>query len=129
MRMEAESRGMVEILTSQASGLSKVVSAAGGNPNDAIRLMIADKLEDIVRVQVEAIKNLKIDKVTVWDSNGGSGTAGTTATANYHSGIMKSSPPMSEMFNMTGKDLPEYLGKNKEAVAQATEIDPATLEA
>ena len=129
MRMEAEARGMEEILTRQATGLSKVVSAAGGNPNDAIRLMIADKLEDIVRVQVEAIKNLKIDKVTVWDSNGGSGTEGKTATANFLSGIMKSIPPMNEMFNMAGMDLPEYLGKNKEAVAQATEIDPATLEA
>ena len=57
-KMEAEARGMEEILTRQAIGLAKVVEAAGGNPNDAIRLMIADKLEDIVRVQVEAIKNL-----------------------------------------------------------------------
>ena len=119
-KMEAEARGMEEILTRQAVGLAKVVEAAGGNPNDAIRLMIADKLEDIIRVQVEAIKNLKIDKVTVWDSNGGSGTDGKTATANFLSGIMKSIPPMNEMFNMAGMDLPEYLGKNKAtAVAEA----------
>jgi flotillin len=117
MKMEAEARGMEEILTRQATGLSKVVAAAGGNPNDAIRLMIADKLEDIVRVQVEAIKNLKIDKVTVWDSNGGSGTDGKTATANFLSGIMKSIPPMNEMFDMAGMDLPEYLGKTKAATA------------
>ncbi|MBN1774849.1 MAG: flotillin family protein [Clostridiales bacterium] len=121
MRMEAEARGMEEILTRQATGLSKVVSAAGGNPNDAIRLMIADKLEDIVRVQVEAIKNLKIDKVTVWDSNGGSGTDGKTATANFLSGIMKSIPPMNEMFDMAGMDLPEYLGKTKTASAVQAE--------
>ncbi len=112
-KMEAEARGMEEILTRQAVGFSKVVEAAGGNPNDAIRLMIADKLEDIVRVQVEAIKNLKIDKVTVWDSNGGSGTDGKTATANFLSGIMKSIPPMNEMFDMAGMELPEYLGKTK----------------
>lgn len=112
-KMEAEARGMEEILTKQAAGFERVVGAAGGNPSDAIRLIIADKLEDIVRIQVEAIKNIKIDKVTVWDSNGGAGKDGKTATANFLSGIMKSIPPMNEMFDMAGMELPEYLGKNK----------------
>ena len=112
-KMEAEARGMEEILTKQAAGFEKVVGAAGGNPSDAIRLIIADKLEEIVRIQVEAIKNIKIDKVTVWDSNGGAGKDGKTATANFLSGIMKSIPPMNEMFDMAGMELPEYLGKNK----------------
>jgi flotillin len=38
---------------------------------------------------------------------------------------MKSVPPMSDLFNMAGLNLPEYLGKKKEAdapVAQAEEI-------
>jgi flotillin len=112
-KMEAEARGMEEILTKQAAGFERVVGAAGGNPSDAIRLIIADKLEEIVRIQVEAIKNIKIDKVTVWDSNGGAGKDGKTATANFLSGIMKSIPPMNEMFDMAGMELPEYLGKNK----------------
>lgn len=112
-KMEAEARGMEEILTKQAAGFEKVVGSAGGNPSDAIRLIIADKLEEIVRIQVEAIKNIKIDKVTVWDSNGGAGKDGKTATANFLSGIMKSIPPMNEMFDMAGMELPEYLGKNK----------------
>ncbi len=34
---------------------------------------MVEKTEGIVAKQVEAIKNLKIDKVTVWDSGGGEG--------------------------------------------------------
>ena len=111
-KMEAEARGIQEILTRQATGLSDVVKAAGDDADDAIRLMIADKLEDLVKVQVEAIKNLKIDKVTVWDSMSGKENASTTA--GFLSGLLKSIPPMNEMFNMAGMNLPDYLGKNKD---------------
>ena len=108
-KMEAEARGVQEMLTKQASGLSQIVAAAGGNANDAMKLMIADKLEELVKTQVEAIQNLKIDKVTVWDSLGGKD--GTSNTANFVSSIMKSIPPMSELFEMAGMELPEFLGK------------------
>lgn len=108
-KMEAEARGVQEMLTKQASGLSQIVAAAGGNANDAMRLMIADKLEELVKTQVEAIQNLKIDKVTVWDSLGGKD--GTSSTANFVSSIMKSIPPMNELFEMAGMELPEFLGK------------------
>ncbi|NLW89873.1 MAG: flotillin family protein [Clostridiaceae bacterium] len=129
-KMEAEARGLEEILTKQAIGFAKVVEAAGGNPSDAIRLIIADKLEDIVRVQVEAIKNLKIDKITVWDSNGGTAKDGKTATANFLSGIMKSIPPMNEMFDMAGMELPDYLGKNKAVFVKPDEVEvPETIPA
>ncbi len=110
-KMEAEARGMQEILTKQAEGFEKIVAAAGGNAADAMRLMIADKLEELVKVQVEAVKNLKIDKVTVWD--GMNGKDGTPATANFLSGMLKSIPPMNEMFDMAGLDLPEFLAKKQ----------------
>ena len=42
---------------------------------------MTEKIEDIVALQVEAIKNIKIDKVTVWDS--GSGADGKGGTANF----------------------------------------------
>ncbi len=118
-KMEAEARGLQEIMTKQALGLSKIVEAAGGNANDAVKLMIAEKIEDLVKTQVEAIKNIKIDKVTVWDSMGGKD--GTPATANFLSGMMKSIPPMNEMFNMAGMELPEFLGKNKNEITEMIE--------
>ena len=77
------------------------MKAAGGEANDAIRLMVADKLEELTRIQVDAVKNLKIDKVTVWD-NGAKSEDGKNATAGFVSGLMKSIPPMNELFDMAG---------------------------
>jgi len=115
LKMEAEASGAQAILLKQAEGLKEIVAAAGGDANDALRLMLADKMEELMRIQVDAVKNVKIDKVTVWD--GGEGKDGKTATAGFVSGLMKTIPPMSEMFDMAGMNLPEFLGKKQEAAA------------
>ena len=121
LKMEAEARGMQEILTKQALGYAELVRAAGGDALNATRLLLADKMEELMKVQVEAIKGIKIDKVTVWDNLGGSN--GTPATANFLSGMLKSIPPMNEMFKMAGMDLPEILGKEAKK-----DTDSETLE-
>ncbi len=113
MKMEAQARGMQEMLTKQAQGFAQLVAAAGGNAVDATRLLLADKMEDLMKIQVDAVKNLKIDKVTVWDSMGGKD--GTPATANFLSGMLKSHPPMNELYRMAGLELPDYLGKEVKA--------------
>ena len=118
-RMAAEARGMEEILRKQAAGFAEIVKSANGDAEAALKLLIADKLEDLMRIQVDAIKNIKIDKVTVWD-NGGSGD-GKTSTANFLSGLMKSVPPLEEVFALSGLSLPEYLGKKKEKASEAVE--------
>jgi flotillin len=123
-KMQAQAKGINEILVKQAEGFKEIIQAADGDADAAIRMMIADKMEDIVKVQVEAIKNLKIDKVTVWDSGNANGE---TSTANFLSGLMKSIPPMNELFDMAGMDLPDYLGKtkeNKEEVVEPEVIQP-----
>ena len=76
-----------------------------------------------MKIQVDAIKNVKIDKVTVWD--GGSNKSGKTATADFLSGLLKSVPPMNELFSMAGMQLPEMLGKKTEDTTGATEETPA----
>ena len=106
--MEAQARGMQEILAKQAEGFKKIVDAANGDAAAAVQLMIADKLEELVKIQVEAVKNLNIDKITVWDSMGGNGESSTTA--NFISGIMKSVPPLNETLKMAGIKMPEFLG-------------------
>lgn len=123
-KAQAEAQGQFEVLTKQAAGLQEIVKAAGNNSRDAVLLLIADKLPELVKTQADAIKNIKIDKVTVWD-NGGNGEDGKSSTANFLSGIYKSVPPLQEMFNMAGMDLPEYLkGKDKtEIEAEDAEID------
>ncbi len=120
-RMAAEAKGVQEILTKQAAGFSEIVKSAGGDTNDAVKLLIADKLEEIVKIQVEAIKNLKIDKVTVWDGMGGKD--GSPTTANFLSGMLKSIPPMNEMFKMAGMELPTFLGKDLEKLDETIVTD------
>lgn len=86
-KMEAEARGIQEKLSRQAEGLANIVKAAG-SADEAVRLMVTEKLESIVSEQVKAISNLKIDKVTVWDN--GENKDGKTSTANFLSGMLKS---------------------------------------
>ena len=114
MEKEAEAKGMLEILNRQAQGFGEIVKATNGNSKDAVLMIIADKLEDLVKTQVEAIKNIKIDKVTVWENGGGKEGEGN-ATSKFVSGLYKSVPPMSDLFNMAGMDLPEYLGSQQQA--------------
>ena len=112
-KAQAEAQGLYEVLTKQAAGLDQIVKAAGNNSKDAVLLLIADKLPELVKTQAEAIKNIKIDKVTVWENGGNKD--GKSSTSNFISGMYKAVPPLQEMFNMAGMDLPEYLkGKTKE---------------
>lgn len=113
---------MYEILTKQAEGLERIVKSAGNNPKDAVLLLIADKLPELVKLQTEAIKNIKIDKITVWDG-GGMGTDGKGSTANFMSGLYKAVPPLKDIFDMAGMDLPTYLGKKKEDAAVDLEAE------
>ncbi|HBR31063.1 MAG TPA: flotillin [Clostridiales bacterium] len=124
MKMQAEANGMREILSKQAEGFAEIIKSANGKSDDAVRLLIADKLEELMKIQVDAIKNIKIDKVTVWDSNANS--TDKSATAGFLSGIMKSIPPMNELFNMAGMKLPEYLGKEIENKAEAIQPTEST---
>ena len=71
---------------------------------------MTEKIEQIVKLQVEAIKNIKIDKVTVWDTMGGNGNGnGTPTTANFLSGMLKIVPPLEDVFKTAGMELPSYL--------------------
>ncbi len=107
MKKQAEGRGIYEVLTKQAEGFNKLVEAAKHNSRDAVLLMIADKLPEIIKTQVEAIKNLKIDKITVWDSQSSEGK--TPTTANFLAGMLKSIPPLDDLFRQAGMELPDYL--------------------
>ena len=125
-KMEAQAKGVEELLTKQAAGLSKIVAAAGGNPSAGVQLMIADKLPELTRIQVDAIKNLKIDKVTVWDSMNGQNGAPTTA--NFLSGMLKSVPPLQDLFRQAGMELPDWLGESVEPAAASCAEETAVSE-
>ncbi len=121
-KMEAEAKGLYEILTKQAEGYDKMIRAAGGDATKAYTLLLLEKLPELVKTQVDAIKGIKIDKVTVWDSAGGNAD-GKTSTANFVSGLMKSIPPMGELFEQAGLSLPDYLAKKNDTEVQEVESE------
>ena len=115
MKMAAEGKGIYEILSKQAEGFDHLVKAAGNDAQKAVLMMIADKLPELVKTQVEAIKNIKIDKVTVWET--GNGKDGRTSTANFMQGMLGSIPPLDDIFKSAGMELPDYLkGKKVEEI-------------
>lgn len=105
-RYEAEAEGIRKVLDAQAAGFQKLVDAADGNAQAAIGLLMVDKIPELAKLQAEAIKNIKFDKVTVFDGGDGQGAAG------FMSGLFKAIPALSEFMNQSGLSLPEYLAKN-----------------
>ena len=118
-KMEAEAKGLFQILTKQADGYDKMIQAAGGDATKAYTLLLLEKLPELVKTQVEAIKGINIDKVTVWDNGGNADGKGSTA--NFLSGLLKSVPPLNELFDQAGMSLPEYLGKKKNEAPEVSE--------
>ena len=118
LKLEAEAKGNFEILKAKGDGFNQIVSACGNDADAAAKMLMIEKLEQIVQLQTEAIRNIKIDKITVWD--GGNSKDGKTATSNFLSGMIKSLRPLHDVANMAGLDLPDYLGKVQESASSGT---------
>jgi len=108
MRYKAEAEGTQALLDAKAAGYKALVNSCDGDVKSASTLLMIEQLQKIVKLQTEAISNLKIDKVTVWDSGNGEGNS---STAGFASSLIKSLHPLQEVAKMAGLELPEYLGK------------------
>lgn len=108
---QAEAEGIQKILDAKAKGYKQLFEACGEDSKSAATMLLIEKLEEIVKLQVEAIKNIKIDKITVWDS--GNGPNGTSSTANFISQFTKSLPALHDVASLAGLELPKYLGNVK----------------
>ncbi len=106
-RYEAEASGVQKVLEAKAAGYKGLVGSAGGDAKAAATLLMVEKIDQMVSAQVEAIRNLKIDSITVWDS-GGDGDG--SSTSNFISNLVKSLPPLHDIASNAGVDLPDYLG-------------------
>jgi flotillin len=103
----AEADGIFAVLSKQAEGFDKMMKAAGNDPKMAVQMMIVEKLPQLMQIQTDAIKNIKIDKVTVWDSGGKDGDIGSTA--NFLRGMVGAIPPMDALMKQAGLSLPDWL--------------------
>ncbi|MDR2104756.1 MAG: hypothetical protein LBP51_03265 [Deferribacteraceae bacterium] len=112
LEMLGRAEGGKMLLLKQAEGLKSVIASTGGDPNSAAMLMIVDKLPALVASQVEAVKNLKIDKITVWDS--GRDADGRSSTTNFISTLVTSLPPLQDLLTSAGINLPRLLESGKD---------------
>lgn len=114
-RYLAEAEGIQKVLEAKSTGYENLIRVCGDRKDLAPALLLIEKLPELVAEQVKAISNLKIDKITVWDSAGGGGENGGGSTANFLRGLIGSLPPMHELAQQAGIDLPEVLGHVTEA--------------
>ena len=105
----AEAEGVKAVLEAKAKGYAELVRISNNRPEIATSFLMIEKVQDIVSKQVEAIKNIKFDKITVWD--GGTGSANGSTTANFMKDLIKSLPAMHDLANQAGIELPQVLGK------------------
>ena len=103
------------MLEAKAQGYQALVRSANNDARAAATLLLTEKLEQLVAMQVEAIKAIKIDKVTVWDAGQARTAMAVSTTANFLAGMVKSLPPLHDVAAMAGLDLPKYLGDAKVA--------------
>lgn len=111
-KYKAEAEGLQKVLEAKAEGYRKLVAACAENPQVAPTLLMIEQLPQLVAEQVKAIQNLKIDKITVWDSGrNGSGGNNQGSTAGFLSGLIGSLPAMHELADQAGIELPSVLGR------------------
>jgi flotillin len=105
VKMQAEAKGQQAILDGKAAGYKSLVAACAQEPSLMAGLLLIEKLVDVARIQTEAVKNLPIEKIVVWDGGGDGGMS------NLGQRIMGALPPMHELAKMSGLELPEFLGR------------------
>ncbi len=110
----AEAEGQQAVLDAKAAGYRNLLEACAQRPELAPSLLVIEKLPELVAEQVKAIQNLKIDKITVWDG-GGTDSEGNAdgSTARFLRGLIGSLPPVHELAEQVGLDLPEVLGSTR----------------
>lgn len=108
-RYFAEAEGVKAVLEAKAKGYEELVKISSNKPEIAASFLMIEKIENIVSQQVEAIKNIKFDKITVWD--GGAGSEKGSTTANFMRDLIKSLPAMHDLAHQAGIELPQVLGK------------------
>ena len=116
----AEAEGVKAVLEAKAKGYAELVRISNNRPEIATSFLMIEKVQDIVAKQVEAIKNIKFDKITVWD--GGAGSANGSTTANFMKDLIKSLPAMHDLANQAGIELPQVLGKVDSGLEEAVSV-------
>jgi len=104
VKMQAEAQGAQAQLEAKSTGYKAMLQSCAADPSLTAVLLLIEKLTDITRIQAEAIKDLPIEKIVVWDG-------GESGLSDFGRRLMGVLPPMHELAKMAGLELPEYLGR------------------
>ena len=110
LKYNAEAEGQQRVLEAKAKGYQDLLATCGDRPDMAPTLLMVEVMPELVAEQVKAVQNLKIDKVTVWDSGAKGDDGSSGATAGFLRGLIGSLPPMHELAKQAGVELPGVLG-------------------
>jgi flotillin len=114
-KMKAEGAGVQAILDGKAKGYEALVKSCE-TASQAASLLLIEKLQEIAGIQAQAIQDLPIEKVIVWDGGGKDG--GLNGLGGR---LMGALPPMHELAKQVGLELPDFLGKVQEDVKKDAE--------
>jgi len=107
-KMTAEGKGVQAILDGKAEGYKRLVGACEA-AEQAAALLLIEKLTEVAGVQAQAIQDLPIEKVVVWDAGGrADGESGLSGLGGRLIGAL---PPMHDLAKQVGLELPEFLGR------------------
>lgn len=116
-KYNAQAEGQEALLTKQAEGFKRLVDAANGDPQSAIGYLLIDKLTELAKIQTEAIKDLEIDKVIVYDNGSGK------SVGNFVQGLYGMMPQLNDFLEQSGMNLPEALVQKSKIEAEEAKED------
>lgn len=117
LRAEAEAKGINKIMEQKAAGYDKLRQAVG--EDNLTSVLMLEKLVDVTKVKSEALSNLNIDKITVWDNPGSNSGEGRSGLNGFVDNFMTSIPAMHEIAEDAGISLPKYLGEKTNEVNES----------
>jgi flotillin len=109
-KYEAEAAGVQKVMEAKAEGYRRLIEACGSDAQVGPTLLLIEQLPKLVEAQVKALQNIKIDKITVWDS-GQQNPEGRNTTSEFLSGLVGSLPKLHELAAQAGIELPPALGR------------------
>ena len=121
-KMKAEGQGVKAILDGKAAGYHALVEACA-TAQQAASLLLIEKLQEIAEIQAQAIQDLPIEKVVVWDGGGEKG-----GLAGLGQRLMGALPPMHELARQVGLELPDYLGRTAGCAPAPSAADAPAVE-
>lgn len=124
-KLKGEATGIQAILDAKAAGFKNIIASAG-SAEAAAQLMIIELLPELTRIQVDAIKDIKIDKITVWEQGSGSGNSGSTA--NFLQSMVGFVPPMQELLNNSGMALPTWMAQDSRNAQEKIDVNEPAKE-